>query len=336
MLCKDCNSRRLSPLDQALAERSLVALLRAANTPATAFDVRVGGEHFAPDPNTGVVLEVNLTNEFTARPFPQVHLKENGERVIPIAETKEDFTRLDKFLSSRIAKGQLASTYWKPFTPQSGDMPRLVMHRSDDGFVRAESQEAAARILKLLEEKWPTIAAQLKTAIENGAADRAARSIEQPSVNVSLEIRPNDVFRAVAKIAFNVLADALGTQFALASEFDELRKYVLGEDIRSRPSRADDEIDVDSRFVTELPHNADPLVPTKEHAVTLLYNAPTLLAWVTLYGSHNFIVRLADIQLNQNVLSTREFSTVRNGNEVLSIVELAKRLQTKKRSGGVA
>ncbi len=332
MLCMDCNSRRLSPLDQALGEHSVVGLMRAAKTPATAFDVKVGGEHFVRDPGTDLVLEVNLTNEWRVRLFPQVHLRKNGE-LSPIVAAKEDLARLEDFVSRSIAKGRLATTFWKPLTPGSGDLPRLVMHRSDDGFVRAESKEAAASFLKLLEEQWHTFAARISKAVESGEAHRAAHSIENPTVNASLEIRLNDVFRAVTKIAFNVLAVELGTQFALSSEFDELRQYVLGADIRSKPSRDDGELNVDSRFVTGLPFDTEPLVPTVEHVVTLFYNAPTLLAWVTLYGSCNYIVRLADIPLSQPVLSSREFSALRRGNEALSAMELARRLQSQKRSG---
>jgi hypothetical protein len=106
-----------------------------------------------------------------------------------------------------------------------------------------------------------------------------------------------------------------------------MRKYILGDDVRHPQIVAPDEVTVDKRFVTARPHGTEAVVPTEEHAVTLFYHAPTLLAWVTLYKTNNFVVRLADIHLAESVLAVYEFSSVRRGNAALDVAQIVERIR---------
>lgn len=102
------------------------------------------------------------------------------------------------------------------------------------------------------------------------------------------------------------------------------------DDIR-HPERADpDEVLVDTRFVSLLPPDTAPIVPTDEHAVTLSYVPPALYAWVTLYKTHNFIVKLGDIALPDNLFAVHEFSAVRRGNEALAVPEIFRRMRERR------
>lgn len=331
ILCKDCNSRRLSPLDQALAERSLVALSRAGFTPGTAFDVRLGGDHFLKDDPSGLVIDVAITNEMRPVVMPQVHATPDGEQTrigILIADA-DDLSRLDAFIVKQIDTGRLPKMHVKLGPSDAGASARLVMHRDNDGYIRAQNPEDAQRLVEVLQGHWRSAYQQHASRVVAGEPAPEVGSIPNPTVHVNMSYRPDDVNRAVAKIALNVLAARVGPEFALAPEFDELRSYILGDDIRHPERAAPDEVVVDSRFVLLLPHDTQPIVPTDEHAVTISYVAPTLYAWVTLYKSHNFMVKMGEISLAENLFAVHEFSTIRRGNEALGIAETYRRLSAR-------
>lgn len=336
ILCKDCNSRRLSPLDQALAERSLVSLSRVGFTPGRAFDVRLGGDHFVNDDSLGLVLDVAITNEMRAVVMPQVHLMADGDRTqlsILTADMAE-LPRLNGFVAKQIDSSRLPKMYVKRGPSDAGPSARLVMHRENDGYIRAQSDEDAQRLVTVLHGNWRAAYEQHAALLAAGDSTPEGRSIPTPTVHMHLSYRPDDTNRAVAKIALNVLAARMSSEFALAPEFDDLRRYILGDDIRHPERVKPNEVLVDPRFVSQLPHDTQPIVPTDEHAVTIAYVHPTLYAWVTLYKSHNFIVRLGDIALSENLFAVHEFSTIRRGNEALDVSETYKRLRARGQNVG--
>jgi hypothetical protein len=51
-----------------------------------------------------------------------------------------------------------------------------------------------------------------------------------------------------------------------------------------------------------------------------------MYAWVTLYESHNFVVKLGEIDLPESVLAVHEFSSVRKGNQALDVAEAYRRM----------
>lgn len=336
ILCKDCNSRRLSPLDQALGERSLEALSRVGFTPTGSFDVRLGGDHFVKDEGSGLVMDVSITNEMRALVMPQVHVVSAGDQtqVCILTSDTDDLKRLDAFIAKRIEGGRLAKMHVKTGPSGAGPSARLVMHRRDDGYVRAQSDSDAQQLVAVLQAHWHTAYEQHASRVASGETAVEGRSIHKPSVHVNVSYRPDDVNRAVAKIVLNVVAARIGPEFALSPEFDELRSYILGDTIQHPEFPAPDQVAVDSRFVLLLPHGTQPIVPTDEHAVTLSYLAPSLYGWVTLYGSHNYIVKVGEIALSDNLFAVHEFSTIRRGNEALDISETYKRIRSRGRNGG--
>jgi hypothetical protein len=54
-----------------------------------------------------------------------------------------------------------------------------------------------------------------------------------------------------------------------------------------------------------------------------------MLAFVTFYGELSFFVTFGAIHLNEAVLQTREFSTIRSGNRLLGVEEVYDRLQAR-------
>ncbi len=338
ILCKDCNGRRLSPLDQALAERSLVSLSRVGFTPETAFDVRLGGDHFVKDDASGLVMDVAITNEMRAIVMPQAHVFVDGEetRLSILTADTDDLVRLNAFVVKQLDSGRLSKMHTKYGPEDAGASARLVMHREGDGYLRAQGEADAQRLVAVLQEHWAAAYAQHTARVAAGGPPPEGRSIPKPAVHVHVSYRPDDTNRAVAKIALNVVAARLSPEFALAPEFDDLRRYVLGDDIR-HPERVDpNEVLVDPRFVSQLPPDTHAIVPTDEHAVTITYAPPTLFAWVTLYKTHNFLVKLGDIALAEELFAVHEFSSIRRGNEALDVSETYRRLRARGHEGSNA
>jgi hypothetical protein len=329
ILCTDCNGRRLSPLDQALAERSFVAMSRVASTPQDSFDVKLGGDHFTKDPGSGLVLEVAIGNDFQAEVIPQAHFptSEGGkvQHVAFVTKDFPDFERFDSFVGRKLGTMKLRSMHLKIGPEDAGPTPRLVMHRSDDGFIRVPREQDTEQVFRTIEAGWSRAAADHRRAQASTTAS-AATAVMNPSVKISVSVNFNTVLRAVAKIAFNTTAAQLGTDFVLRSEFDDIRRYVLGDDVRIPETVAPDTLAVDNRFVRMLPVGTKPVIPTKEHAVTIFYSSPALLAWVTLYETNHFVARMANIELDEGVLAVQEFSKVRRGNRALEIGEIFRRI----------
>lgn len=319
--CLACNRDKLSALDQAIAERSLVAFSRAAFTPSEAFDAQIAGEHFHHDVARNLFTEVKVGNLLRASPFPQIHFDIDTGVVSVVAEDKQALEGLVVFLDDRIRKGTLERVHVKVGPAEKCTTARIVMHRSRDGFMRVRKVGDEVRVYAMLNGAWPKLRADM-----TGGKAPAEESIKNPSIEMSVAIRIDDTFRAVAKTAFNVLAMDVGVDMALRPEFDPIRAYIIGSDIRHPAKLAEGEIAVDDRFVRQVPWGQPPLVPTDQHAVTISYQAPKLMAYVTLYREHSFIVELATITLPEAVLASREFSTVRKGNAALDIAELYERL----------
>jgi HNH endonuclease len=323
--CKPCNTIVLSMLDQAIAERSLVALSRLGETPADAFDVHLGGEHFHYDAARDIYAEVNMVNDMRAVLFPQLHYKFEVKQFGAFANNHDDIKSLVAFVDKRIANGTLRSIHVKQGPADRCTTARIVMHRSKDGFIRVREAGDEQRLYEALGNAWPTLRAQMLDG------QFTAESDPTPTIEVHMSLRLDDTFRAVAKTAFNVLAMELGAPFALTHEFDELREYVLGNNLHHPTHLEPGQVAVDGRFVSMVPFDEPPLVPTEEHAVTLSYQGGQMLAYVTLYKRHSFVVALGTIALPEVVLTTHEFSAVRHGNRALDVAEVYERLTRRKR-----
>jgi hypothetical protein len=314
--CASCNGDVLSPLDQALAERSPIALSRIAATPEKAFDTQLGGEHFHYDSARDLHTEVKVANGLKPWPYPQIHFRGATRELMFIAADPDGASALVDFVDQQMSARTLREIFVKVGPVEKCTTSRLVMHRSKRAFVRILDERTVDNFFDALEQNW--------AVLREGIAGNQFRSesIPTPTIELMLQIRLDDVFRAVAKTAFNVLATEVGVTFALRSEFDPIR----GRDLQHSAQLASDEIAVDSRFVKMLPWGAPAPVPTEEHMVTISYNAPHLLAFVTLYKEHSFLVEVGRISLSEPLLACREFSAIRRGNTSLDVAELYERV----------
>jgi len=334
LVCVPCNNG-FSKIDEALAERSLVALDRVAYTTATAFPVAMGGDHFHFDKDAQLWCDVAVVNGVQPLLLPQVHLV-RGEKdqinLSVVATDRDSLERLFDFVSERLASGSLRSTFVKTGPEACCNSAHLTMHRDPpltkhdkrDGFVRVPRSGDERDFFDLLEKSWADTMAKTRAAIEGGELNQTF--IEGPTVNLMIRVRLDDMFRAIAKTAFNLVAVKLGVEFALRPEFDQLRDYIRGIRLVHPPPAAG-RILVDGRFVTMCPSGTPPMVPTTEHAITLVFDAPSLVAWVTLYGTQNFVVRLAQLGRYEHAPMTHEFSIDRRGNTALSETAIYKRMR---------
>ena len=116
-----------------------------------------------------------------------------------------------------------------------------------------------------------------------------------------------------------------GAEFALRSEFDEIRSYIVGEDIRHPEVLQENQIAVDSRFV-EQSEDCKPFIATEGHTVMLTTHGPSLFAMVTLYGLHEYKIRLGEVLPENFLISITEYSITRQGYRDLSLDEIYQRV----------
>jgi hypothetical protein len=327
-VCDDCNNA-FSTIDQALAERSIVALSRVAQTPSTAFKVVLGGLSTYYDSEQGIFLELQVRNELTPAVLAQVHLRKTGEIPggagavnveIKVAGLKEDLNEFVKFVDDLMQNNKLRSLHVFIGIPSGNTTSAaLVMRREGEGYVRLPAREDAEWFYKTWEQNWETILEQI--------ARTPAPAIPHPNpeIGVSFVYKVNDVYRAIAKTAFNTLASKIGARI-FDKAFDPMRRYILGE-LQLPTARSSDEIAVDSRFVQEIPQEERQLDFTDEHAVVFGYSDPNLIAFVALYGDHLFLVRFPPVAgLPLDELSGHSFTISRSGNEALDFESIAARL----------
>jgi hypothetical protein len=306
--CATCNNQTLSALDQALAERSLVALSRVAYTPGEAFDAKLGGEHFHYDADRDLHTDVTLTNGFKSHTFPQVHFRYNSDQVMIVGTDRDGRRLLVDFIDKHIANATLDDIHVRQGPVDRCSTARIVMHRTKDGYIRVRSKHDEKQIFAFLAHHWSHLREQLLTG------EFTNHTIGNPTIHVNLSVTLDDSFRAIAKTAFNVLATEAGVELALRPEFDPLRDYVLGRDIRHPEPRDPDEIAVDCRFVDMLPSENAAALPTDGHLVSLFRYRKHVMAIVTLYGSHSFLVMLGETTATGVDFAAREFSIDRRRN----------------------
>jgi hypothetical protein len=181
-------------------------------------------------------------------------------------------------------------------------------------------------------DQFPALWNEIKSRF---AGDITPETIESPQVYVRFSVNFNDVYRAVAKTAFNYLALRKGVAFA-RPEFDAIRSYIRGLDIRHAPPRSADEVSIDTRFVHALKRGEHFLVPTNEHLVMVGYSYPNVFATVTLYSSHTFVVHLGELEIESMmdfIPEGHEFSIDGTSDRVIDMFEIAARIQADRMRG---
>jgi hypothetical protein len=322
-VCGECNNR-FSVIDQSLAEESLVSLVRVGFAKTSGISTRLGGDHFRLN-EAGYWEELKIVNGLQPVILPQIHLvglEPNGQaQFAVVASEYEDLQQFLVLVDRRVADGSILKTHVKIGPSAHCTTARLVGHRRNEMYVRAETQEKGESFLRTVAGKWAGLRAQTSTS-----PPPQVRTVARPKVHVTQQICPDENYRAIAKIAFNVLAAKRGAQFVLRPEFDPIREYIQGANLVHQSPLPPGDVAVDTRFVRPLPMSEAPLIPTGSHAIAIAYAAPTLAGLVTLYEKYSFVVQLAEIQLAEQVIEAHEFSTDRTTNKALDIPELARRL----------
>ena len=127
-----------------------------------------------------------------------------------------------------------------------------------------------------------------------------------------------------------IFAEDRGPEFVLRPEFDPIRDYIKSALVLPE-NLPDGQIAVDRRFVTEIPDDQQQLsFVDDDHAVVFYYLKPELIAFVTLYGSHLFLVQVAALEYDEREeLFGHRFSIDRSGNEPLDLNAIAERILQK-------
>lgn len=284
-LCPACNTGT-GDIDQHLADNFVVSMLRVANTPRGTFDVKLGGEQLAAD-SEGRRFPIAVRNEYRPEVYPMLRFTPTptGARVGVQLSVPADARRLIKFLERHRAQaferlhGKLVE--WL----QPGEAA-LVMHRSDDGYLALADEAVGQRARALLREKTDDLVQALGRDLANDDG-----LLDKPHVEVAGEIRLNDLYRAVTKLAFNLFAHRTPDEVALREEFDDLRSYVLGKDIRDVTGE-DGTIQPDPRFATWLTGATPFHFEDMQHTVVLTEREGRSVALVSLYRHLVFLVDL--------------------------------------------
>ncbi len=323
VVCDGCN-RSFGRIDQALAERSTIALHRVTASNRDAADVKLGDEHFLYDEARNRWLEAQLRSGLKPRILPQLHRKDG--KLILIGAAHDERIELVELIGRLRDARKLMSVHIKVDSSPEVSSSRLAMHREKAVYVRAASIEAGQDFLRLLDANWPTY------AVEFLATPTSAEPIPQLEVNIRLAIQFDDCNRAIAKSAFTFMAVQLGGDFALRHEFDPIRDYIRGLNIQHPEDLGPNEVAVDPRFVEAWDETQAPLISTDFHAIGLFYAPQMLFGLVTLYAANTFVVRLAPISLQEPVAAFHEFSLDGTWNTSLDMFEMARRIRESTRS----
>lgn len=324
-VCKVCNNE-LSKIDQALSDRSTVAISRVSLTPATAQKTKLGGLSTYYDSERELFIEIEIRNQMEAVVLPQMHLRSSGKGEA-IVKDKAAMAQLVQFVDEHLGAGTIESIHRFHGLPNgmATKSAALVVRKPGEGYVRLPSAEDENWFFPMLKSGW-------EQDLKKGLVDTNARQQSGifPEVRHDFKYAPNDVYRAIAKAAFNVLAFKRGSDFVLRSEFDPIRKYILGDLVLPSIS-GPEEIAVDQRFVAEIPPDQQQVSFIDDgHAVIFCYIKPTLFAFATLYGAHLFLVRFPELHYDESEdLFGHRFSIDRTGNSPLEMMDLIERLLKK-------
>jgi hypothetical protein len=310
-VCVKCNGD-LSEVDQALAEHSPVALSKIELTPASAFPTQLGG-YASMEAQGGRQVGVRIGNQVATEVRPQLFAA--GNQVQVVASDRNGLNQLIQFVDKQIARGRLART--RVFVAEDVKEPRFLMHRSEDAVVSCSSAERGREFLANLEKQWAEIKSKIQTT------DERQITHDKPNIQISMTMWPNEEFRAIAKIAFETLALLRGSAYALRPALDPVREYIRGD--VQLPVVGPGEVAVDSRFVQRLGPEFR-LKFTERHGVLLLCSPPNLVAFVLLYGTHPYLVRLGTLDGGPQWFRAYEFSYTRDGHGELDEVAFAKRI----------
>lgn len=324
LVCRACNTG-FSSIDQRLAESSMLSLARVGNALPESFPAYMGGDNLRVTPD-GRWEDVRITNQMQVVILPQIrHENDSGlapSRIAFAGSNPDEMRALISLVDQKIENGTLEKTFIKVGDPVKSKDPRIVLHRHKELYIRATSQTEGKEFLTLLIRGWPQILAQVQG--NPLKVEKAPPGV----VNLEFKVCLDDNYRAIAKIAYNLLAVCQGADFVLRPEFTPLREYIRGNELVREPPQSPEDVAVDTRFVQALPYGPSPFMPTEGHAVVLIHLNPTVLALVTLYSNFTYLVKMADLDLAGLQTAVFEFSTDRTSSRRLDLLEVCRRKTT--------
>src|SRR5438552_10173615 len=123
-VCAQCNGG-FSPIDQALAERSPVAFTRLAETPAAAFEAKLGWRTTVM--HNGTVLEATIANGYETIVLPQLHMRPDAS-VAYTAPDQGGINNLLDYIDKLVSTDTLRSI--RTLEDPATDTTAIVLHRS--------------------------------------------------------------------------------------------------------------------------------------------------------------------------------------------------------------
>jgi HNH endonuclease len=322
IVCESCNNK-LSSVDQALSQNSIIALARVAHEGGHSYGVKIAGPHRVHQPDLDLFLEIEIINGFTPRILPQVHMYNGG--LLPYAENKEDLYKLLQFLKNSSSE-TLAKTHKDITLFDNVTTPRFVIRGKNSVSVIARSDEDAQELLNLLIPFKNQFAVAAHTRIQPGP-------IIEPNVDFAAHLNLNRAHRGIAKIAYNFLAYVVGAKVMLGPSLDPIRNYILGNDLQLAESPNNDEIPLDTRFVDwhPEPEARQKLPPQNTHQILLAVSPTLTYARVILYNDHTYFVDFQTLEVTLDRSYIFEFSSDRSiPHHEVDLEEFCERLWKKK------
>lgn len=334
-VCEKCNNN-FSQIDKDLARSSLVSLSRLVYQEAGSSQIIVEGEHYIVNPTTEQAVEILLMSKFKSKFKPSLLFSDDYRKVQVSVESLDDVRKLLKVIRSYRDKGQLEKipVYFAASDQTNFTEPRVTLHSEDRLYFRVPvgfSAEAARRRLVNILSKNVDFFEQHFLKQENIPQEYR---IDEPEGRLSILVHINNINRAIAKTAFNLLAHRLGADFVLQKAFDDIRNYIMGKDIRDVCFSKEDP-EQDPRFVSSEDPDELPWLPrakADEHLIMINYAYPTIIVSVDFYGHNLYFVRCGESDVKRSVPEDMfpyvyVFNYNKRTNQQLSLREIMDRLR---------
>lgn len=344
-VCEGCNGK-LSPLDQSLADASLLVLPRLASQPDATWGKSA---QITPDSSKQKSLEIKLGHKFSPQMKAQLIFKEKetkGEfEVNGSAESAELYQSFFKVLRAQIKKKGLRNIpNLKPMDKaEDEDLEigfRLILNRSNQVVFRpslhsSDPSQEFETMVKLLEDRLDDI----EKLITAKASSTPVQKVNQPNVTLNMAIDFGKNLRAVAKIAFTFLASTYGCDLARSSQFDELRDYIINGVIKNQSgslwqTSSDPTKSMAATRFSMWVHDYDLKQPTsfgtnESHVISISQVQDRHLVIIEFYGQFSYAIDVGDINVYLQLPLVHEFDFTNRTNRVLPIMEVIQRAGSK-------
>lgn len=239
LVCERC---RFSWLDQALAERSFLAFARLRKLNPSVHGARLGALFTHKDPNGFAWTNAHFRND-KVRILPTISVdfgETDGDEVPFRAECRfsdkpDDLSNMVHTINKKMGKRKFWGFRPEPSLPDNVIV--LTLENKDRVLVQAKSTAIKEARLPLIKRLWGQYSQHLLSS--------TPQLVDPPQgvlTGAFKFIDPTVESRALAKIAFNVMALEFGRDFALSQEFDGIREFIRSGATLPPPMRVVTEI----------------------------------------------------------------------------------------------